>query len=78
MFMLSNDVVIDQETFLLNALAMGVACQILEQETVYSKEEWQIFLRNHAQEQFYSMSKQEQKTFIQHLMNPEVEFVSVN
>ncbi|GJD16347.1 hypothetical protein RIVM261_013030 [Rivularia sp. IAM M-261] len=78
MFTLADNVVIDQETFLLNALAMGIACQILEQETVYSKDEWQVFLRNHAQEQFYTMSKQERETFIQHLMHPNVEFVSGN
>ncbi len=63
-----DNIILDQATFLLNTLAMGVAVQILEKETIYSKEEWQVFLQRHAQEQHDSMSQLDREIYIQALI----------
>lgn len=68
MIALEGKIIMSQEMFLLNTLAMGIAVQILEKETLYSKEEWQVFLQSNAQEQYNQMSLQERETFIKHLV----------
>jgi Rps23 Pro-64 3,4-dihydroxylase Tpa1-like proline 4-hydroxylase len=68
MMLINGQVILDQETFLLNTLAVGIAVQILEKETVFSKEEWQVFLQQNAQEQYNSMSANERIIFINALV----------
>lgn len=68
MIVIKGKIIMSQEMFLLNTLAMGIAVQMLEKETPYSKEEWQVFLQSNAQEQYNQMLLQERETFIKHLV----------
>lgn len=64
-----NNIILGQATFLLNVLAMGVAVQILEQESTFTAYEWQVFLQRHAQEQYDSMSQLDREIYIKTLVD---------